>query len=141
MATLCDVSILLALVTDQHPHHGAAVRWVDTTSIGEARICRLAQLGLLRLLNNPAVMRDDVLDTDGCWMVWSQLLGDERFQFTWTEPAGLDAIFARFTAAKSFTPRLWTDAYLAAYACASQHTLVTFDHGFANFPGLNYEIL
>jgi predicted nucleic acid-binding protein len=34
------------------------------------------------------------------------------------------------------SPRLWTDAYLAAFALAGGHRLVTFDQGFLRFPGL-----
>jgi uncharacterized protein len=53
---LCDVNLLLALVTDRHAHHAAAVRWFDTLAAGDAVVCRIAQMGLLRLLNNPAVL-------------------------------------------------------------------------------------
>jgi hypothetical protein len=59
---LCDVNVLLALTTDRHAFHTTAVRWLDGVSAGGAVICRVAQTGLLRLLNNPAVMREDVLD-------------------------------------------------------------------------------
>jgi predicted nucleic acid-binding protein len=62
----CDVNVLLALVTDRHASHAAAVRWLDGVPAGEAIICRLAQTGLLLLLNNPAMMHEDVLDTMAC---------------------------------------------------------------------------
>jgi toxin-antitoxin system PIN domain toxin len=112
--TLCDVNVLLALVTDRHASHAAAVRWFDGLQAGGARICRVAQTGLLRLLNNPAVMREDALDAAACWQLWHRLLEDERIRFTPTEPPSLDAAFERYTRGKAFTPRLWTDAYLAA---------------------------
>jgi toxin-antitoxin system PIN domain toxin len=133
---LCDVNVLLALVTDRHAFHAAAVDWLDGMPAGGATICRIAQTGLLRLLNNPAVMREDVLDTTACWDLWRRLLEDERVRFTPTEPPGLDAAFERFTSGRAFTPRLWTDAYLAAYAQTSGLTLVTFDQGFHQFNGL-----
>ena len=136
VSTLCDVNVLLALSTDRHASHAAAVRWLDGVPVGGAMICRIAQAGLLRLLNNPAVMREDVLNTDACWELWHQLLEDERIRFTPTEPPGLDAVFERFTRGRSVTPRLWTDAYLAAYAQASGLVLVTFDQGFRQFDSL-----
>lgn len=139
--TLCDVNVLLALVTDRHASHAAAVRWLDGVPVGGAMICRIAQAGLLRLLNNPAVMREDVLDTDACWGLWHQLLEDERIRFTPTEPPGLDAVFERFTRGRAFTPRLWTDAYLAAYAQTSRLMLVTFDHGFRQFDSLTCHVI
>jgi uncharacterized protein len=141
VAALCDVNLLLALVIDKHTHHAAAVGWLQGKAAGEARICRLTQIGLLRLLNSPAVMQDDVLDTVGSWEVWYRLLGHASFHFVSTEPTGLDTVFARFTGSQRFTPYLWTDAYLAAYACATRLTLVTLDRGCERFPGLQYEIL
>ena len=66
MPMLCDVNVLLALVTDRHAAHTAAVRWLDGVPAGEATICRMAQTGLLRLLNNPDVMREEVLDPTAC---------------------------------------------------------------------------
>lgn len=138
---LCDVNVLLALVTDRHTLHGLAARWAESIPPGGAVLCRTAQMGLLRLLNNPAVMQEEVLDTAGCWAIWRRLLDDERFRFAPNEPAGLEAAFERFTRARSFTPRLWTDAYLAAYAHVARLMLVTLDHGFRSFSGLACEVL
>jgi predicted nucleic acid-binding protein len=56
---LCDVNVLPALVTDRHALHGLAVRWAESVPTGGAVLCRVAQTGLLRLLNNPAVMREE----------------------------------------------------------------------------------
>lgn len=141
MPALCDVNVLLALATDRHAHHADAVRWLDIASAGEAVVCRIVQTGLLRLLNNPAVMKADVLDAKACWALWRQLLKDERVRFTATEPQGVDAAFERFTRGRAFTPRLWTDAYLAAYAHAGDLTMVTFDQGFRSFTGLACQVL
>ncbi len=141
MSTLCDVNVLLALATDRHVAHPAAVRWFDDVSARGATVCRVVQMGLLHLLNNPAVMREDVLETAACWALWHQFLEDERLQFTPTEPFGLDAAFVRFTIGRAFTPKLWTDAYLAAYAQASDLVLVTFDQDFRQFDGLASQVL
>ncbi len=141
MAALCDVNVLLALVTDRHALHGVAVRWAETLSAGEAVVCRVAQMGLLRLLNNPAVMQEEAMDAAGCWSLWRRLLGDERFRFESDEPPGVDTAFEQFTSGRTFSPRLWTDAYLAAYANAARLTLVSFDRAFREFPGLASEIL
>ncbi|MBI2192482.1 MAG: PIN domain-containing protein [Planctomycetes bacterium] len=135
------MSVLLPLVTDRHAHHACAIRWMDGVSVGEAIVCRMAQTGLLRLLNNPAVMQEDVLETDACWGLWHRLLEDDRIRFSPTEPPGLDEAFRRFTAGRAFAPRLWTDAYLAAYAHAGRLTVVSFDKGFHSFPGLACEVL
>lgn len=141
MPSLVDVNILLSLATDRHASHGLAVRWFDDVSPGGAVLCRVVQMGLLRLLNNPAVMQEDVLDTAGCWTLWHRLLEDERFRFVSDEPSELDAVFEQFTAGRGYSPRLWTDAYLAAYAQTAQFSLVTFDRDFQAFPGLAHQII
>lgn len=141
MPALCDVNVLLALVTDRHAHHAVAVHWLDGVAASEAAICRVAQTGLLRLLNNPAVMQEDVLDTTACWALWRKLLEDERLRFTPAEPPGLDTAFERFTSGRAYTPKLWTDACLAAYALTGRLTMVTFDQGFRSFPSLDCQML
>jgi predicted nucleic acid-binding protein len=50
-------------------------------------------------------------------------------------------VFERFTRGRSFTPRLWTDVYLAAYAQASGLVLVSFDQGFRQFDGLTCQVI
>lgn len=102
MAHLADVNLLLALVTDRHVHHLEAVRWTNETRSDTIVVCRTVQIGLLRLLNNPAVMGEEAL------------------------PSGLDESFERYTQGRAFSPRLWSDAYLAAYASTGGHTLVTY---------------
>lgn len=141
MPALCDVNVLLALVSDRHVFHDSAAHWAETLPANEAVICRVAQMGLMRLLNTPAVMGDEAHSADDCWALWRRLLEDERFHFTTVEPAGLDAFFERFTAGRAFSPRLWTDAYLAAYAQSAQATIVTFDRGFRGFAGLACKVL
>jgi predicted nucleic acid-binding protein len=50
-------------------------------------------------------------------------------------------VFERFASGRAFAPRLWTDAYLAAYAQASGLVLVTFDQGFHQFDSLACHVL
>jgi predicted nucleic acid-binding protein len=53
MAALPDINVLLPLIYGAHVHHGAAVAWLNTIQEdGELVLCRVSQLGLLRLLNN-----------------------------------------------------------------------------------------
>jgi len=141
VAALCDVNVLLALLTDRHASHARAIDWANNLPADGAVLCRLAQLGLMRLLNNPAVMGDEALDAAACWSLWRRLLEDERFLFVPDEPPDLDVFFAQFTVGRTFSPRVWTDAYLAAYAHAMHLTLVTFDKGFTSFSGLRCDVL
>ena len=81
------------------------------------------------------------MPTGDCWALWRRLVGDERVRFAPRGPDGLDAPFEAFTGGRAFSPRVWSDAYLAAYARAGDYTLVTFDQGFRQFEGLSCNVL
>jgi predicted nucleic acid-binding protein len=54
------------------------------------------------------------------------------------EPITLDLHFQALATQGNFPHRLWTDAYLAAFAIAGGSRLVSFDADFTRFPGLNF---
>jgi predicted nucleic acid-binding protein len=55
---LTDVNVLLALLLRQHEYHRTALKWFDILAAGEAGLCRIVQLALIRLLGH--VPRTDV---------------------------------------------------------------------------------
>lgn len=141
MPALCDVNFLVALCHRSHQHHPAAKTWLDAGRGDSGLVlCRVSQLGLLRLLNNPAIMRGEVCTTDEAWGVHDRLMTDARFSYR-EEPAGLQGKLREFTQGFPFAPKLWQDAYLAAFAVDSVLGLITFDQGFDKFAGLRPEIL
>ena len=85
-------------------------------------------------------MKEDACTTDGAWQVYDTLLLDHLFVYR-DEPAGVQAKLKEFTTRFPFSPKLWQDAYLAAFAVEAALELVTFDQGFEKFPGLQAEIL
>lgn len=91
-------------------------------------------MGLLRLLTHETVMGSEVLSSREAWHVYQTLLRDERFQFA-PEPFSLDPEWRRLTAHDRPAPRLWTDAYLAAFARAAGMRLVTLDRAILSLAG------
>jgi toxin-antitoxin system PIN domain toxin len=141
MAALPDVNVLLAFVYDAHVHHTAALSWLNNIQQdAEVVLCRFSQLAILRLLNNPAVMGADAKNGAECWNTWDALLADARFHFA-GEPQELEDRLRSLTGAFVNQPKRWQDAYLAAFAIASDIEIVTFDAGFRSFPGLRHRIL
>jgi toxin-antitoxin system PIN domain toxin len=140
MATLSDVNCLLAMCYDRHVHHPATLVWLEQQESLSVGICRNTQLGLLRLLTNASVMLEDVCTLKQSWKVYDTLMGDERFVF-YVEPVDLEQHFRRYTASGRVSPKLWQDAYLAAFARAMKLQLVTFDGGFEQFKGLHFTLL
>jgi uncharacterized protein len=123
-----DINVWIALTFEGHVHHVVARNWF-VAQRGGARFffCRFTQLGFLRLLTSEAVMgEDEVLSQSGAWRVYDRWIGDDRIEFM-EEPSGLDPVFRGLTRLQKPAPKDWADSYLAAFADASQLTLVTFD--------------
>ena len=65
MTCLADVNFWLALEIDDHIHHAGAMGWLQDTPEEDLAFCRITQIGFLRLLTNPHVMKTDVLTSSG----------------------------------------------------------------------------
>lgn len=137
---LVDVNVMLALVANQHKHHQTAVRRFDQADAGEWGLCRVVQLGFVRLLGHRSIMTESALPASEGWRVSQELLKDERFSRV-VEPNGLDELIAPLLKYNVPTPRLVTDAYLAGLSIGVGRTLLTLDQGFAQFEGIDLEVL
>lgn len=140
MPALCDVNILLALCYEGHVHHPHALNWFAQQDDLDVVLCRQVQLGLLRLLSNSAVMGEDVCTLDQAWSVYDLMVSDARFEFR-AEPEGVEPFLRQYSAAGQASPKLWQDAYLAAFARSGKLRLVTFDQGFRQFDDLQLILL
>jgi len=140
MRGLCDVNLLLAFCYDRHEHHPAALQWLDGQAEASVAICRVTQLGLLRLLTNSSVMAENVCTLEQAWVVYEDILSDERFIFV-SEPDGLEHVFREYTSMGQVSPKRWQDAYLAAFARASKINMVTFDRGSKTYENLRLTLL
>lgn len=125
-----DINVWVALTHGAHVHHLVARDWFDSLPQGvRFCFCRFTQLGLLRLLTAEAVMGDEVMSQSEAWAVYDRWREDDRVRLL-EEPPNLELRFRARTRLKHAAPKAWADAYLAAFAEASQLTLVTFDRAF-----------
>ena len=142
---LCDVNIWFTLTVAEHVQHRTVLRWFDqVTDAASVLFCRATEQSFLRLLTTRAVMHGvqrDPLTNAQAWAVLEALRGDDRVQSLTTEPAGLEQYWAEYAARSPSSPKLWMDAYLAAFARAGGHGLVTTDGAFTQFAGLNARVL
>ncbi|NUN97307.1 MAG: PIN domain-containing protein [Candidatus Omnitrophica bacterium] len=132
MASVLDVNVLVALLHARHHHSGEAIQWLERQAAGSVLICRVAQMGALRLLTQVAMMKEDVLSAAEFWEGWEQIMADERFAFT-DEPEGFERVWRELTRPLPKGRCVETDAYFAAFARSGGWTLVTFDRGFERF--------
>ena len=66
------------------------------------------------------------------WRAYDDLFDDPRVVYC-EEPDAVEPLWRQYTDRSSFSPKVWNDAYLAAFARAAGFELVTFDRGFAQF--------
>ncbi|MEM1202480.1 MAG: TA system VapC family ribonuclease toxin [Acidobacteriota bacterium] len=132
---LLDVNVWLALAVPDHPHHPRARRYWEEEAGPQLAFCRVTSLALVRLLTQPAVMGDDPLDPAAAWTYYRDFT-ELKEVIVADEPPGLERYLGSWATGSEARPRLWTDAYLAAFAQAGAFRLVTFDGDFRTFPGL-----
>ena len=140
MTFLPDVNLWLALTFESHIHHLAAKAWFDDLSVDPCVFCRMTQQGFLRLATNPKAFGTEAITLTEAWQAFDTLMADPRVSFT-VEPPGIEAFWRDYTFHRTFSPKVWNDGFLAAFARAADYRLVTFDQGFVQFADLDCAIL
>lgn len=142
---LCDSNVWLSLALSAHVHHRAARDWLATiTEPRSALFCRATQLSVLRLLTTAAVLApygNPPLTNRQAWETYQAFAADDRIGLVDIEPVDVEAAWVEFAAKAGASPKLWMDAYLAAFAHSAGYTLVTTDVAFAQFPDLDLRLL
>lgn len=139
MAYLIDTNVWLAAIFDSHVHHDAARKWIDQTTEPLA-FCRSTEISFLRLVTSEAVFGPAALTNREAQKLLIRLLDDDRI-FLATEPPDLEIVWFQYAAKSGRSPKLWMDAYLAAFAFRHGFQIVTFDTGFHQFPGVKLSML
>ncbi len=131
-----DINVWLALVDHNHIHHEPAARYWEEFADTQVAFTRISMMGLLRLSTQPRVLSRTLTNTEA-WAVYRDFVALPHIKFL-TEPAGLDAHLHALSIQAALPHRLWTDAYLAAFALTSGCRLVSFDSDFSRFPKLSF---
>jgi toxin-antitoxin system PIN domain toxin len=125
------VNVWVALISRRHVHSELCGAWLSSLNeSNEVFFCRVSQIGLLRLLTSATVMREDVLSSRKAWNVYHSVLEDNRIQFA-PEPFLLEQEWQKLSSFDRPTPKVWTDAYLTAFARVTGMRLVTMDRAVA----------
>lgn len=141
MSKLLDVNLALVILHGEHEHSPIAQTWLpEQKEPGSLLLCRVVQMGVLRLLTRRAMMGGRLLSAKEAWSYWNTLLSDGRFRPV-EEPLGLEDAWESVAERLRTGACLDTDTYLAAFALAGGYTLATFDKGFIRFAGLQTELL
>jgi toxin-antitoxin system PIN domain toxin len=142
---LCDSNVWLALSLSKHTFHIATREWLETIDEpASVFFCRATQQSLLRLLTNASVLGaygNVPLTNREAWSAYAAFLADDRIALRADEPVGLESSWKEFAVRGTASPKLWMDAYLAAFALAGGYSMVTTDAAFRQFRGLDLLVL
>jgi len=145
-AMLLDSNVWLALTFSAHPHHSLANElFAEATTENPACFCRATQQSFLRLTTTPAILHaygaEGFTNQDAAKLI--QTLTALPAVRTLEEPSGLESPWLQLARLPSASPKVWMDAYLAAFAIRHNAQLVTLDSDFLNFEkhGLNLRLL
>lgn len=143
-AFLFDANVWVGLAFAAHPNHPpATAAFRAATPARPACFCRSTQHTVLRLLSTPAVLsaygvaaltNRDALSTLERFMASPAVCYPD-------EPPGTAPVWHRLAALPTASPKVWMDAYLAAFAIVGGLELVTFDKAFLQFGGFAPTIL
>ena len=144
--TLFDTNAWLAALFTSHPFHGHAQSALQAATPSEPAIfCRSTQQSFLRLASTPALLkvygatgltnRDALAALDALQALPQVRVADE--------PPGVFALWRTFADLGTASPKVWMDAYLAAFAVAGGLRMVTLDGDFRNYTtrGLTLELI
>jgi uncharacterized protein len=97
-------------------------------------------MALVRHLTNEKLMGKFTLGQRDAWKCYDWLRQDGRVVFA-DEPPDLEDSWRQLTRSRQPRHRLWTDAYLAAFAFSARLPLSTLDRDFQQFGGLTLDLV
>jgi toxin-antitoxin system PIN domain toxin len=122
--TLLDVNLFIAILWPAHEHHHTALKWIKSRGKSKWASCPLTQLGVVRLLSNPAFSAD-ALPMQQAVAVLKRNIDHPLHEF-WLDSVavtGFLAALAQHTQGYRYT----TEAYLLGLAIRKKGRLATFD--------------
>lgn len=130
---LLDSNVWLAAAFPSHIHHAAAqATLLGATQTQPALFCRATEQSFLRLATTPHLIAQygavQITNATASAMLKS-LLAKPHIGFS-DEPPGTADLWHRLAACNTASPKVWMDAYLAAFAICGGLRLVTLDSDF-----------
>lgn len=134
--SLFDTNVWLAALFPTHPSHQPARQALGAATAAQPAVfCRATQLSFLRLASSPTLLQAygaqgltnrDALVAVNALLALPQVCERE-------EPPGLATHWQTWATRDTASPKVWMDAYLAAFALDGGLRLVTCDRDFKVF--------
>ena len=124
MRALLDINVLLALLDQQHVHHGRARNWLEAESAAGWASCAITQNGFVRIISQPGY--PNPITVRAAIDLLTAATTTEYHEFWPCSASLLDG--KAVDASRIHSHRQVTDAYLLALAAKAGGRFVTFDH-------------
>ena len=146
-ASLFDSNVWVAVTFTGHSFHlQAKAALLETEPAHPVHVPRAVEQSWLRLITTHAVQKSsgsppltnaDAIATFRFWLT------NPRVRSISEEPPATRELWLRLASRETSSPKLWMDAYLAAFAISGNLRLVTFDNDFRQFEthGLHLHLL
>ena len=143
---LVDTNVWVAAVFPSHPSHVLAQDTLKHASAAQpAVLCRATEQSFLRLVTTATVFNTYGMAsmTNSLALEMLDLLLGLPHVIERDEPLGMVSRWRKLAALPSPSPKVWMDAYLAAFALSAGLSLVTLDKDFTAFTrhGLDCNLL
>ena len=135
-ASLLDVNVWVAAIFTAHEFHANgmdALRFATRSQ--PAVFCRVTEHSFLRLITSPRLLAHygaEGMTNRHALAALAGLKARPGVQF-WNEPPSTAALWHRLAACDTASPKVWMDAYLAAFAITGNMRLLTLDQDFKNY--------
>ena len=143
---LFDSNVWVALTFPTHGLHLTATSVLENcVKTSTALFCRSTQQSFLRLITTATLARtygSATIDNRQAIQIFTDLHQLPYVGFE-SEPAGTNDLWLKLADRNTASPKLWMDAYLAAFAISGQLRFVTADKDFRQFQasGLDLHLL
>jgi toxin-antitoxin system PIN domain toxin len=143
-ASLFDTSVWVALAFGNHPHHRQAKAAFELAdNLNPAVFCRATQQSFLRLLSSPTLQstyRSKPVSNAAAWAKWEELIDLPQVVFA-DEPDAVPDLWRQLAARDTASPKVWMDAYLAAFAISGNLEFATLDRDFQTYEAHGMRVL
>jgi len=134
---LVDTSVWVAAFFEEHEFFSQANAFIKSRTAAEpALFCRATEQSWLRLVTTPSLhglYKAPTLTNRDAVDILSNWQSQHRVGCLHAEPEGIRALWLELAAVPSASPRLWMDAYLAAFAISAGLPFATLDADFRCF--------
>lgn len=139
-----DTGVWLAWYFQEHPHHARAADLLEASSASEpAWLCRATEQWWLRLATTAAICRaysSPVLTNAQACAVLATWHARPHVSCFEAEPHGTRELWLELAGVSSASPKVWMDAYLAAFAIRADLPLATLDADFRRFEAVGLQL-